>query len=117
MHTMTYHREAEMLIVYGGKTGGFLQKGKSNGVETNIDDMYVLLLERMTWVKPIVHGAQRLRSKFGHCASIAVNKLLIFGGTTDDHFTGFGLDQIELSNNCVVKSVSCEYFDQGKLKC
>lgn len=97
MHSMSYYREQEMLVIYGGKSGGFFQKGGYQSVEMTIDNVYVLILERMLWVRPRVHNSHSLRPRFGHCSCINSGKLYIFGGTTDDHYQEFRLEKIELS--------------------
>lgn len=78
MHTLTLCLEKNIIIVYGGKGSNVVS---GHHMEALLGDMYLLLLQTMTWVKPNTTGYTLPTFRFEHTACIESKTLYIIGGS------------------------------------
>lgn len=74
-HTMNYCEALNALVIYGGKNDSMLKYGEE---ATVLNDLYILPLETMTWVR--VDTDRPLERRARHSADILGEKLYVFGG-------------------------------------
>ena len=80
---LDYFSEMQSLILTGG-------------LDKKFDKIYLYLFERKSWLKVNLYGS-KVRSTAYHASGILGDKLILFGGMSNEHFAGSTVYVIDLS--------------------
>eukprot|EP00340_Litonotus_pictus_P013197 CAMPEP_0170539764 /NCGR_PEP_ID=MMETSP0209-20121228/104186_1 /TAXON_ID=665100 ORGANISM="Litonotus pictus, Strain P1" /NCGR_SAMPLE_ID=MMETSP0209 /ASSEMBLY_ACC=CAM_ASM_000301 /LENGTH=120 /DNA_ID=CAMNT_0010841877 /DNA_START=405 /DNA_END=764 /DNA_ORIENTATION=- len=114
---MDYYEEGHILIVHGGKVV------KSHTDDYVLSDTYILNLYKMEWYEVEFSFPNHSYSsipRFAHNSIIFTDKLIIFGGSSDEKLVGSALFVVNLCMNKIGQlasyhQITTNYIEQGKV--
>ena len=83
-HSMNYYPEKSILIIFGGRN----DENFANSGESNLNDVWILYLEKLTWVEWNLKDYTGVRPvpRYSHCAENLGTSILILGGLSEDNY-------------------------------
>lgn len=99
MHSMTYFQDANILVVYGGRTD---KAGEVSNV--SYEDLHILNLESMYWAKVEVYG-NIPDSRSSHGSAGSGSCLYVFGGISNGSFCNNQMFCLELEQKAAERKI------------
>jgi hypothetical protein len=81
-HSLSYVESRNLLVVYGGKNEQVIQDGHPSSI---LNDIYVLTLDVLRWIRVEISNGVVLEPKARHAAGIIGDTLYIFGGVNESY--------------------------------
>jgi len=85
-HTATYYEKKNLLVIFGGRNDHV--SGDSEVNKSYLNDIYILELDKLTWVRWDQSERKGLfpEGRYTHSASVLGNSIVIFGGLGEGNY-------------------------------
>ncbi|KRX10374.1 Galactose oxidase/kelch, beta-propeller [Pseudocohnilembus persalinus] len=103
---MVYNPQTENIFVYGGQNDNMIQM-------VFLNDLYVLKLSNLEWLKVNLYNGQNLPGRTGHSSYIVDSKMYIFGGINFNGFCSSETVVIELDEKEAYLNIKKELQNQA----
>lgn len=95
LHSMIYNERSNHIIVFGGRIDV-----SQTSTYTCYNDVYLLCMQRLLWLKVRVQGDIPM-ARSGHCSAMVGNNMFIFGGVSNTCYCSSDIYILETENNKV----------------
>lgn len=92
LHSMIYNERSNHIIIFGGRIDV-----SQTSTYTCYNDVYLLCMQRLFWVKVRVQG-EIPPARSGHCVSMLGNNMFIFGGVSNTCYCSSDMYILETEN-------------------
>jgi N-acetylneuraminic acid mutarotase len=102
LHSMIYYEKSNYVIIFGGRIDV-----SQTSTYTCFNDVYLLCMQRLLWVRVRVLGDVP-PARSGHCAAALNSSMYVFGGVSNTYYCSSDLYVLELSQSNVVDMLQKE---------